>query len=359
MFLAHIKFDLKFGRFLHRRHRQVWFDPLLDFNDPGLTFTQTLLCTACDGVPRCPPFPGTTRSFVVGSCSHSLTRGLSDHPLSEKLLLYGVRVARKFHTLTAHQRTQVPDFNGVDHCWAFSEERLTPSLGVTVCCLTGINPQLSTGYPCKEQLSEVVWATATTCRKSWSCRTFKMAKITDFFLKHLLELDLMTLGGALMKVPQLPKSRRGNVVVSISLMKLLLQITSLTKAPVCFTPVSHNKGTTVRLFCIHLSSLSSTMSARLAQHIRPPAPQYSIWAIDYETSYDEVEGLWGTISEADLLPFTLGQPTCRARGTPSNWLNKDGGALFVRSRGTAQMFFVHPCLLVPLVRSDDVHGLAP
>ena len=106
-------------------------------------------------------------------------------------------------------------------------------------------------------------------------------------------------------------------------------------------------------------SLSSTMSARLAQHIRPPAPQYSIWAIDYETSYDEVEGLWGTISEADLLPFTLGQPTCRARGTPSNWLNKDGGALFVRSRGTAQMFFVHPCLLVPLVRSDDVHGLAP
>ncbi len=33
--------------------------------------------------------------------------------------------------------------------------------------------------------------------------------------------------------------------------------------------------------------------------------------------------------------------------------------LFVRSRGTAQMFFVHPCLLVPLVRSDDVHGLAP
>ena len=148
-----------------------------------------------------PLFPGTTRSFVVGSCSHSLTRGLSDHPLSEKLLLlYGVRVARKFHTLTAHQRTQVPDFNGVDHCWAFIEERLTPSLGVTVCCLTGINAQLSTGYPCKEQLSEVVWATATTCRKSWSCRTFKMAKITDFFLKHLLELDLMTLGGALMKV---------------------------------------------------------------------------------------------------------------------------------------------------------------
>ena len=170
------------------------------FNGYGPTFTQIFLCTACDGVPRCPPFPGTTRSFVVGSCSHSLTRGLSDHPLSEKLLLYGVRVARKFHTLTAHQRTQVPDFNGVDHCWAFIEERLTPSLGVTVCCLTGINAQLSTGYPCKEQLSEVVWATATTCRKSWSCRTFKMAKITDFFLKHLLELDLMTLGGALMKV---------------------------------------------------------------------------------------------------------------------------------------------------------------
>ena len=119
------------------------------------------------------------------------------------MLLYGVRVARKFQTLTAHQRTQVLGFiTAPYHLWAssISEERLTPSLGVTVCCLTGINAQLSTGYPCKEQLSEVVWATATTCRKSWSCRTFKMAKITDFFLKHLLELDLMTLGGALMKV---------------------------------------------------------------------------------------------------------------------------------------------------------------
>ena len=104
----------------------------------------------------------------------------------------------------------------------------------------------------QEQLKEVVWATMTICRNSWFCPTLEMAKMNRLLSGAPLELDPMTLGGAFMKVPQLHESRRGNVVVLISLMKLLLQITSLTKAPMCFTPVSHNKGT-VRLFCMHLA----------------------------------------------------------------------------------------------------------
>eukprot|EP00639_Heterosigma_akashiwo_P031528 CAMPEP_0194689174 /NCGR_PEP_ID=MMETSP0295-20121207/17426_1 /TAXON_ID=39354 /ORGANISM="Heterosigma akashiwo, Strain CCMP2393" /LENGTH=54 /DNA_ID=CAMNT_0039578109 /DNA_START=33 /DNA_END=193 /DNA_ORIENTATION=+ len=54
-----------------------------------------------------------------------------------------------------------------------------------------------------------------------------MAKMNRLLSEAPLELDPMTLDGALMKVPQLHDSHRGNVVVLLK----LLQITSLTKAP--------------------------------------------------------------------------------------------------------------------------------
>ena len=91
----------------------------------------------------------------------------------------------------------------------------------------------------QKQPTEVLGATATTCWKLWSCCTLKMAKMNRLLSEAPLELDPMTLGGALMKVPQLHESCRGNVVVLLK----LLQITSLTKAPLCCTPVLHNKGT--------------------------------------------------------------------------------------------------------------------